>query len=83
MTSSQKSRKKVIGVVAAVSLFIIWIFVDLLLFPQIGIDLNYPLYEIVAYGSWFIIILVILVILSWAGAIPTRFRETNPPMDSE
>ncbi|MHA1904435.1 MAG: hypothetical protein ACXADL_11535 [Candidatus Thorarchaeota archaeon] len=83
MTSDQISRQKIIGVVAAISLFIIWIFVDLLLFPQIGIDLNYPLYEIVAYGSWFIIILVILVILSWAGAIPTRYRDTKSPTNSE
>ncbi|MHA2163683.1 MAG: hypothetical protein ACXAB9_15890 [Candidatus Thorarchaeota archaeon] len=83
MTSNQKVRKKMIGVIAAISIFIIWIFVDLLLFPQIGIDLNYPLYEIVAYGSWFFIILVILVILSWAGAIPTRYRDTEPSTDSE
>lgn len=72
-----------IGVLAAISIFIVWIFVDLLLFPLIGIDLNYPLYEIVAYGSWFIITLIIFVILSWARAIPTRYRETEPSIDSE
>ena len=64
-----------IGTVAAVSLFFAWIVIDLYVFPLIGISTNYPLYELVAYGSWAIIALICFLLLSWAGWFPMRTRE--------
>jgi len=63
------------GVVVAIALFIIWILVDMTYFPSITENLGYPVFELVAYGSWFVVILIILVILSITGNIPTRQRE--------
>ena len=72
MGPEPSSRKRIIGTVAAVSLFIAWILIDNYVFPLIGISTNYPLYEIVAYGSWAIIVVVVFLMLSWAGWFPMR-----------
>ena len=69
------SRRRIIGTVGAVSLFIAWILIDIYVFPLIGISTHYPLYEIVAYGSWAIITVVVFLMLSWAGWFPMRRDE--------
>jgi hypothetical protein len=57
---------KILGAILATVLFIAWIFVDIYIFPLLGIT-SYSLYEILAYGSWIIIIFVCFGILIWAG----------------
>ena len=70
MTEST-TRRKIIGVSIAIIIFVSWIFIDMIFFPLIGAATSYPFYEIVAYGSWFVIIIVIFAIIAWAGVIPT------------
>lgn len=67
--------KRIIGTIGAISLFVSWILIDLYVFPLIGISTNYPLYELVTYGSWAIIALVVFLILAWAGWFPMRSSE--------
>jgi hypothetical protein len=83
MSPDDRHRRKIIGTVASVALFLAWIAIDLYVFPLIGIATNYPLYELVTYGSWAIIALVCFLLLSWAGWFPMRRDEilsdsTNP-----
>ena len=75
MRQENGKHRRMIGTVAAVSLFFAWIVIDLYVFPLIGISTNYPLYELVAYGSWAIIALICFLLLSWAGWFPMRTRE--------
>ncbi|MHA1964744.1 MAG: hypothetical protein ACXACG_12645 [Candidatus Thorarchaeota archaeon] len=75
MSQDIGNRRRIIGTVAAVSLFIAWIVIDLYVFPLIGIATNYPLYELVTYGSWAVIALVCFLLLSWAGWFPMRQHE--------
>jgi hypothetical protein len=72
-----EKRRRIIGTVASVSLFIAWILIDLYVFPLIGISSNYNLYELITYGSWAIIALVCFLLLSWAGWFPMRSREIS------
>jgi ABC-type sulfate transport system permease subunit len=72
MGSESGNRRRIIGTLGAVSLFTAWILVDTYVFPLIGISTHYPLYEIVAYGSWAIITIVVFLMLSWAGWFPMR-----------
>lgn len=72
-----EKRRRIIGTVASVSLFIAWILIDLYVFPLIGISANYNLYELITYGSWAIIALVCFLLLSWAGWFPMRSREIS------
>ncbi len=69
------NRRRIIGTVAATTLFVGWIIIDLYVFPLIGISTNYPLYELVTYGSWAVIALVCFLLLSWAGWFPMRNRD--------
>jgi len=66
---------RIAGIILSVTLFVIWIVVDMLFFADIGTALGYPTFEVVAYGSWFIIVLIILGILSVTGNIPSRQVE--------
>ena len=75
MSQDDGNRRRIIGTIAAVFLFIAWIVIDLYVFPLIGISTNYPLYELVAYGSWAVIALICFLLLSWAGWFPMRTRE--------
>jgi len=75
MSQDDGNRRRIIGTIAAVFLFIAWIVIDLYVFPLIGISTNYPLYELVAYGSWAVIALICFILLSWAGWFPMRTRE--------
>jgi hypothetical protein len=77
MVQNTGNRKRIIGTVAAVSLFIGWIVIDLYVFPLIGIATNYPLYELVTYGSWAVIALVCFLLLSWADWFPMRNRDSS------
>ena len=75
MNPDNGNRRRIIGSVASVSLFIAWILIDLYVFPMIGIISNYPLYELVTYGSWAVIALICFLLLSWAGWFPMRRQE--------
>lgn len=77
MSQGSGNRRRIIGTFAAVSLFIAWIVIDLYVFPLIGIATNYPLYELVTYGSWAVIALVCFLLLYWAGWFPMRNRESS------
>ena len=48
---------------------------DMYTFPMIRDTLGYPVFEVVAYGSWFIVLLLILGIFSVTGAIPGPSKE--------
>jgi hypothetical protein len=71
MLQEGANRKRIIGTVIASSIFIIWILVDIYIFPLFGLT-SYVLYEVLAYGSWTIITLVCFGILSWAGCFSMR-----------
>ncbi len=75
MNLISNKHRRTIGTIGAFSLFVSWILIDLYVFPLIGISTNYPLYELVTYGSWAIIALVIFLILAWAGWFPMRSSE--------
>ena len=80
MSQDIGNRRRLVGTVVALSLFVAWILIDLYVFPMIGISTNYPLYELVAYGSWAVIALIVFLILSWAGWFPMRRHgiSSNP-----
>ncbi|MFX1484360.1 MAG: hypothetical protein ACFFCP_14355 [Promethearchaeota archaeon] len=69
------NRKRIIGTLVASAVFIIWILVDLYIFPLFGLS-SYVLYEVLAYGTWTVITLVCFAILSWAGCFSLR-RQTE------
>jgi hypothetical protein len=71
MIQDNTNRKRFIGTVIASAVFVIWILVDLYIFPLFGLS-SYVLYEVLAYGSWTIITLVCFGILSWAGCFSMR-----------
>ena len=75
MSQDNGNRRRIIGTLASVSLFVSWILIDLYVFPLMGISANYNLYELVTYGSWAIIALVCFLLLSWAGWFPMRRQE--------
>ena len=77
MSQDNGKRRRITGTVAAVTLFVAWIFIDLYVFPLIGVATNYPLYELVTYGSWAVIALVCFLLLSWAGWFPMRIHESS------
>ncbi len=83
MSKENISRRRLLGTVAALSLFVVWILIDLYVFPIIGISTNYPVYELVTYGSWAVVALVCFLLLSWAGWFPMRSSQpasdTAPP----
>jgi hypothetical protein len=70
VSPDHRNRRRITGTVAAVLLFVAWIVIDLYVFPLIGIESNYPLYELVTYGSWAVIALVCFLLLYWAGWFP-------------
>lgn len=75
MLQDSTNRKRVIGAVIASIVFVVWILVDLYIFPLFGLT-SYVLYEVLAYGSWTVITLVCFGILSWAGCFSLR-RQTE------
>ena len=81
MSLESKKFRKIIGIVSSIVLFVVWLIVDIYTFPLILDALGYPVFEIVAYGSWFIVLLVILGIFSVTGAIPGRSKELEIDSD--
>ncbi|MDF1537304.1 MAG: hypothetical protein P1Q69_00145 [Candidatus Thorarchaeota archaeon] len=75
MSSDSNRSRQILGIVISAVLFVVWILVDMYIFPGIGGALGYPVFEIVAYGSWFVLLLIILAILSVTGAIPSRSKQ--------
>ncbi|MGY5858723.1 MAG: hypothetical protein RTU63_05085 [Candidatus Thorarchaeota archaeon] len=71
MVQDGAKRKKLLGGIIATLIFVLWIFVDIYIFPLFGLT-SYSLYEILAYGSWTLIILICFAILFWAGFFPMR-----------
>ncbi|MFW9925959.1 MAG: hypothetical protein ACFFDM_04235 [Candidatus Thorarchaeota archaeon] len=71
MLQENANRKRIIGAVVAIIIFVTWILVDLYIFPVFGLS-SYVLYEVLAYGSWTVITLVCFAIMSWAGCFSLR-----------
>jgi len=71
MLQDSATRKKLLGAILATFIFVLWIFVDIYIFPLFGLT-SYTLYEVLAYGSWIIIIFICFGILSWSGWFPMR-----------
>jgi hypothetical protein len=68
MSSLLNNPRRMASIVAGILIFTIWVFVDLLLLPSLLVDFGYGLYEPVVFGSWFVIILIILGICIWGSA---------------
>jgi hypothetical protein len=64
--------KKLLGLVITIALLAFWTLVDLNILSSIVTSYGYPFYELVTYGSWFVVIIVILFVLSWAGCLSGR-----------
>ncbi|MHA1924430.1 MAG: hypothetical protein ACXABV_00985 [Candidatus Thorarchaeota archaeon] len=71
MSSLSNNPRRLASIITGVVIFTVWIFVDLLLLPSLLVDFGYGLYEPVAFGSWFVIILVILGICIWGSTTST------------
>ncbi|MFX1261130.1 MAG: hypothetical protein ACFFAZ_03500 [Promethearchaeota archaeon] len=67
MSSLLNNPRRLASIIAGVLIFTVWIFVDLLLLPPLLVDFGYGLYEPVAFGSWFVVILIILGICIWGS----------------
>ncbi|MFW9794826.1 MAG: hypothetical protein ACFFEE_11015 [Candidatus Thorarchaeota archaeon] len=80
MFQDSANRKRILGAIIASSVFVLWILVDLYIFPIFGLT-SYMMYEVLAYGTWTIITLVCFGILSWAGCFSLRRQsdEKTPP----
>ena len=76
MLQDSANRKKLLGGILATFVFVLWIFVDVYIFPLFGLT-SYTLYEVLAYGSWIIIILVCFGILAWTGWFPLRDQSSE------
>ena len=72
MSSESSNTRRILGIVIAISIFIIWVIVDMYAFSSITASLGYPMFELVAYGSWFLVILIMFAVLSIFGVIPNR-----------
>ncbi|MFX0045434.1 MAG: hypothetical protein ACFE8Z_06275 [Candidatus Hermodarchaeota archaeon] len=66
---------RMVGAILACAIFGAWVLVDMYLLSSAVVEFSYPIYEIVTYGSWFIVILAILAVCSWTGCIPARRQE--------
>jgi hypothetical protein len=67
MSSLLNNPRRLASIAVGVLIFTVWIFVDLFLLPSLLADFGYGLYEPIAFGSWFVIILVILGICIWGS----------------
>ena len=66
---------RIAGAILACAIFGAWVLVDMYILSSVVVAFSYPIYELVTYGSWFIVILIILAVFSWTGSIPTRTRN--------
>jgi hypothetical protein len=67
MSSLLNNPRRLASIIAGTLIFAIWVFVDLFLLPALLVGFGYELYEPVAFGSWFVIILIILGICIWGS----------------
>lgn len=72
MFSESDNKRRILGIGMTIAIFIVWIFVDMYAFSSITASLGYPMFELVAYGSWFIVILVMFAVLSLFDVLPSR-----------
>ncbi|MHA2601253.1 MAG: hypothetical protein AM324_003870 [Candidatus Thorarchaeota archaeon SMTZ1-83] len=68
---------RITGAILACVIFGTWVLVDMYLLSSVVAEFSYPVYELVTYGSWFIVILIILVVCSWSGCFPTRRPDSG------
>ncbi|MHA2378745.1 MAG: hypothetical protein ACXADO_02270 [Candidatus Thorarchaeota archaeon] len=66
---------RIVGVILACAIFGAWVLVDMYVLSVVVAEFGYPIYELVTYGSWFIVILIILAVCSWTGCIPARRQD--------
>ena len=64
--------KQVLGIAVTLVLLAFWALVDLNILSSIVTSYGYPFYELVTYGSWFVVIIIVLLVLSWAGCLSRR-----------
>ena len=81
MFQNSANRKKLFGAILAISIFFIWIIVDLYLHALYS-QADYQLYEIFTYGSWGIISILCVWILYSAGWFPMR-QQTSESLVEE
>lgn len=67
-----KRAKQILGVIITIAILAFWALVDLNILSSIVVSYGYPFYELVTYGSWFVVIIIILFVLSWAGCLSGR-----------
>jgi hypothetical protein len=67
MNTLLNNPRRLTSIIIGVLIFIVWIFVDFFLLPSLLVAFGYGLYEPVAFGSWFVIILLILGICIWGS----------------
>ncbi len=72
MSAKASTGKRVTGVVISAVLFVALTLIDMFYFPGIETSFGYPTYELIAYGSWVVVLLLILGILAGTGNIPER-----------
>ncbi|MFW9967862.1 MAG: hypothetical protein ACFFEA_11985 [Candidatus Thorarchaeota archaeon] len=59
--------RRLVSVIFGAVLFTVWLLVDFYLLPVMLADFGYGLYEPVAFGSWFVVILIILGVCVWGS----------------
>jgi hypothetical protein len=72
MTLQRSISMRIAGVILACTIFGAWVLIDMYLLSSVVGQFSYPIYELVTYGSWFIVILIVLAVCSWTGCIPAR-----------
>jgi len=75
MNQLDSRTKNLLGIAITIALLAFWAFVDLNILSSIVTSYGYPFYELVTYGSWFVVIIIVLFVLSWAGCLSGR-RQT-------
>ncbi|UCH03602.1 MAG: hypothetical protein JSW05_08355 [Candidatus Thorarchaeota archaeon] len=75
MIPQRNTSMRIAGAIIACAIFGGWVLVDMYLLSPVVAEFSYPVYELVTYGSWFIVILIILAVCSWSGCIPARRQD--------
>ena len=74
MTQDNGKRKKILGAILAIFIFVLWTVIDLYMLPIIGLD--YSFWEFPIYISWALISIVCFGVLFWTGWFPMRQDES-------
>ncbi|MFW9943569.1 MAG: hypothetical protein ACFFB7_01075 [Candidatus Sifarchaeia archaeon] len=75
MTQQRSTSMRAAGAILSCAIFGAWVLVDMYLLSSVVVEFSYPIYELVTYGSWFIVILIILAVCSWTGCMPARRQD--------